>query len=284
MPAPQGGRPPTQSRISLAGQPPIAGPRGPAANRPLHQGLIALALTILTACAPAPQSKKLTIAAASDLNFALAAVAKEFRAAHPEIELAVNYGSSGSFYAQIQNRAPFDVFLSADVEYPRKLATAGVGRADSLFTYGFGRIVVWVPNGSALDPERALHSPVLRKLAIANPQHAPYGRAAEAALRSMGVYESVAGKLVLGENISQTLQFAQTGAADAGIVALSLALAPAARAAGRYWEIPRDAYPRMEQGGIILKDSEAARAFRAFLISGEGRRVFKQFGFGVPGE
>ena len=247
-------------------------------------GFITVAMAFLVACAPGPQAKKLTIAAASDLNFALAEVAKEFRIAHPEIELAVNYGSSGSFYAQIQNRAPFDLFLSADVEYPRKLAAAGLGRADSLFTYGIGRIVVWVPASSALDPANALRSPALRHLAIANPQHAPYGRAAEAALRALGVYENVAGKLVLGENISQTLQFAQTGAADAGIVALSLALAPTARAAGRYWEIPADTYPRMEQGGIILKDSEGARAFRGFLISAEGRRVLKQFGFGVPGE
>jgi molybdate transport system substrate-binding protein len=245
---------------------------------------VAFLALFLAACAPAPQHKKLTIAAASDLNFALAEVAREFHAAHPDIELAMNYGSSGSFYAQIQNRAPFDLFLSADLEYPRKLAAEGLGRADSLFTYGIGRIVVWVPAASALDPATALRSPALGKLAIANPRHAPYGRAAEAALHSLGVYDSVAGKLVLGENISQTLQFAQSGAADAGIVALSLAVSPTARAAGRYWEIPVDAYPRMEQGGIILKDSEAARVFRAFLISAEGRRVLKQFGFYVPGE
>ncbi|MEO8594817.1 MAG: molybdate ABC transporter substrate-binding protein [Candidatus Solibacter sp.] len=238
----------------------------------------------LAACGRAPNGRKLTIAAASDLNFALAEVATTFRAAHPEIELAVNYGSSGSFYAQIENRAPFDLFLSADVEYPRKLAAAGFGKADSIFTYGIGRIVVWVPAGSKLDPAEALGSPEVKHLAIANPRHAPYGRAAEAALSSLGVYHAMSSRLVLGENISQTLQFVQSGAADAGVVALSLALAPAARAAGRYWEIPVSAYPRMEQGGIILKDSEAARAFRAFLLSSDGRRILKQFGFYVPGE
>ena len=110
--------------------------------------------------------------------------------------------------------------------------------------------------------------PALKHVAIANPQHAPYGRAAQAALRSLGVYQSVEPKLVLGENIAQTLQFVESGAADAGIVALSLALAPPVRARGRYWEIPLDAYPRMEQGGIILKDSKAARDFRDFLLSG----------------
>ena len=123
----------------------------------------------------------------------------------------------------------------------------------------------------------------MRHFAIANPQHAPYGRAAEAALRSLGVYDGLRPKLVLGENISQTLQFVESGAADAGIVALSLALAPAARAAGRYWEIPPDSYPRMEQGGIILKDSEAARQFRAYLLSGDGRRILQQFGFVAGG-
>ena len=124
----------------------------------------------------------------------------------------------------------------------------------------------------------------MKHVAIANPQHAPYGRAAQAALRTLGLYQSVEPKLVLGENIAQTLQFVESGAADVGIVALSLALAPAVRARGRYWEIPLDAYPRMEQGGIILKDSKAARDFRAFLLSADGRRILKQYGFFVPGE
>jgi molybdate transport system substrate-binding protein len=144
--------------------------------------------------------------------------------------------------------------------------------------------VVWVPAGSPLDPATALRDPSLKHLAIANPQHAPYGRAAQAALRSLGLYASVQPKLVLGENIAQTLQFVESGAADAGIVAMSLALAPPVRARGRYWEIPPDAYPRMEQGGIILKDSGAARDFRGFLLSADGRRILRQYGFLVPGE
>ena len=193
-----------------------------------------LALVLLcAACAPRPASQKLSIAAAADLNFALPEIAREFRITDPAVELEIAYGSSGNFFAQIGNRAPFDIFLSADVEYPRKLSSSGIGPADSVFTYAVGRIVVWVPAGSPLDPKTALRDPGVKHIAIANPQHAPYGRAAEAALRTMGLYQSVAPKLVLGENIAQTLQFVESGAADTGIVALSLALAPPARASGR---------------------------------------------------
>jgi molybdate transport system substrate-binding protein len=247
------------------------------------QTSLALAL-FSAACAPHPASQKLAIAAAADLNFALPELARGFHAVDPAVELEVAYGSSGNFYAQIGNRAPFDVFLSADVEYPRRLASAGIGPANSVFTYAVGRLVVWVPWSSPLDPASALQDSRVKHVAIANPQHAPYGRAAQAALRSLGVYQAVEPKLVLGENIAQTLQFVESGAADTGIVALSLALAPPLRARGRYREIPLDAYPRMEQGGIILKDSKAAREFRAFLLSTGGRRILKQYGFFVPGE
>ncbi len=246
---------------------------------------ILLALAFLgAACALHPPAQKLSVAAATDLNFALPEIARQFRASHPAVELDIAYGSSGNFFAQIGNRAPFDIFLSADVEYPRKLASAGLGAGNSVFTYAVGRIVVWVPAASPLDPATALRDPSVKHLAIANPQHAPYGRAAQAALRTLGLYQSVEPKLVLGENIAQTLQFVESGAADAGIVALSLALAPPMHDRGRYWEIPLDAYPRMEQGGIILKDSKAARDFCAFLLSDGGRRILKQYGFFVSGE
>ena len=221
---------------------------------------------------------KLTLAAAADLNFAMEEVARQYRATHPGVELAIAYGSSGNFYAQIRNGAPFDVFLSADVDYARRLATSPA----EVFTYAEGRIVVWVPGGSPLDPATALRAPTLRRLAIANPDHAPYGRAAQAALRAMGLYDTLQPKLVLGENIAQTFQFVQSGAADAGIVALSLALAPKAKGTGVYWEIPQSVYPRLEQGGLILKDSPAARDFRALLLSGVGRGILERYGFALP--
>jgi molybdate transport system substrate-binding protein len=122
-------------------------------------------------------------------------------------------------------------------------------------------------------------------IAIANPQHAPYGRAAEAAMRSMGIYDAVHAKLVLGENIAQTLQFIQSGNAEIGIVALSLAVAPSVRGQGRFWTVPLDRYPRMDQGGVIMKwakDPDAARAFRAFFIGPGGRSTLEKFGFALP--
>ena len=220
-------------------------------------------IMLLAGCARPNGSQKLTIAAAADLNFALEPISGAFRAAHPEVTLEINYGSSGNYYTQLRNRAPFDLFLSADLDYPRKLLTEGIGLPDSLFVYALGRIVIWVPAGSTRDPATVLRDP---------------------ALRSLGVYDRVEKKLVLGENIAQTLQFVETGAADAGIVALSLALAPQMRGKGRYWELPLDAYPKMEQGGIILKPSPAAADFRGFLLSAPARRILREYGFGLPGE
>jgi molybdate transport system substrate-binding protein len=184
------------------------------------------------------------------------------------------------------NHAPFDLYLSADVQYPRKLSEQGLILPGSEFTYADGRIVLWTANASGVDVGRlgmgALRQPTVRHIAIANPAHAPYGRAAEAALRSLGLYDAVQAKLVMGENISQTFQMAQSGAAEVGIVALSLAIAPAAAGQGRYWEVPRDAYPRIQQGGAIMKwtkNPAAAQDFRAFLLSPEGRAILKRYGF-----
>jgi molybdate transport system substrate-binding protein len=248
--------------------------------------LLGCSLLLCAGCGPRTATHKLAIAAAADLQFALDELVREFRAAHPEVDPQPVFGSSGNFYAQIRSQAPFDIFLSADLEYPRKLVREGIGAEASLFVYGAGRLVVWVPAASGLDPATALHSEAIRRLAIANPLHAPYGRAAEAALRGMGVYDQFAKKLVLGENIAQTLQFVQSGAADAGIVALSLALAPPLQHSqanqGRYWEIPPDQYPKMEQGGVIIIDSPAARSFRAFLLGEAGRSVLKRYGFFLP--
>ncbi len=232
-----------------------------------------LLILALAGCGGARRQPAISIAAAADLNFAL-----DDLAAHYPGELRISYGSSGNFFTAISNGAPFDVFLSADVDYARRLAR----RPGDVFPYAAGRLVVWVPAASPLDPAAALASPAVHHLAIANPVHAPYGRAAEAALRHMGLWDAVQPKLVLGENIVQTFQFAETGAADAGMVALSLAVAPAARGKGRYWQVPPDAYPPIEQGGVIVRDSAAARAFRDFLLSGSGRRILKQYGFAPP--
>ncbi len=232
-----------------------------------------------------------TVAAAADLKFALDEVLAEFKNEHPEAEVAVTYGSSGNFFAQLSNKAPFDIYFSADIEYPRKLIEAGHADKATEFQYAIGQIVVWTPKDSALDVEgqgiQALLDPSVKKIAIANPEHAPYGRAAEAAMKKLGVYNQVKDKLVLGENISQTAQFIETGAADVGVIALSLALAPAMSETGKYAKVPLDAYPTMEQGGVILnwaKDPAATTELREFVIGVQGRAILKRYGFLLPGE
>jgi molybdate transport system substrate-binding protein len=229
---------------------------------------------------------RVRVAAASDLNAAMPDLVARFGASH-DVDVDVSYGSSGTFYAQLLNQAPFDLFFSADVEYPHQLATRGLTLEGGEFQYAVGRLVLWVPRSSSVDVTglKGLASSRVAHITIANPDHAPYGRAAVAALQSAGVYEAVRPRLVFGENVAQAMQFVQSGAADAGIVALSLALAPAARDAGRYVEIPLDQYPRIDQGGTILKwaaDVDAAHALRAYVLSADGRAVLRQYGFFLP--
>jgi molybdate transport system substrate-binding protein len=233
---------------------------------------------------------QLSIAAAADLRFALDDLVKEFEQKNPAVKVNVTYGSSGNFFAQLQSGAPFDLFFSADVAYPRKLAEKGLG-VDDVFLYATGRIVLWAPKNSPLDLDKlgikALLEPSVRKIAVANPEHAPYGRAAVAALKALNVYDQVASRLVYGENIAQTAQFVQSGAADVGILALSLAVSPQMSAAGRFWQVPPDSYPALEQGGMILKSSknvDSARAFRDFVLGDNGRKVLVQYGFSLPGK
>lgn len=234
-----------------------------------------------------PVRGRLRIAAASDLSAVLGDLIVRFSPGHP-VDISASYGSSGTFYNQLLNHAPFDLFLSADVEYPTALIRHGVARNESLFTYGVGKLVLWVPAGSRLDVSAGLRTLVaasVHRIAIANPQHAPYGRAAVAALRSEGLYDAVKTRLAYAENITQALQFAQSGAADAGVVASSLALMPSQARTGRWVEIPRQDYPPIEQAGVILDwaaDIEAAREFRAFLTGEEGRRILDRYGFSSP--
>jgi molybdate transport system substrate-binding protein len=257
--------------------------------------LLTWCLTGLTGCSgdttPPGGEREVRVAAAADLKFAFDDVTSEFQQKNPAIKVTVTYGSSGNFYAQLSNKAPFDLYLSADIDYPRQLVEKGLAEKDSEFLYAVGQIIVWVPNGSKLDLEKlgikAVADPSVKKLAIANPKHAPYGRAAEAILKKFGLYDDVKDRLVLGENIAQTAQFVESGSADIGIIALSLALAPTMEARGRYWTVPLDAYPRMEQGGVILtwaKDREATQALRAFMMGEEGQDILKRYGFIMLGE
>ena len=241
-----------------------------------------------SATEPPAHRGRVRVAAASDLNAALSDVIARFGGAH-DVDVSVSYGSSGTFYAQLLNQAPFDLFLSADVAYPNQLAARGLTLPQSEFTYAIGRLVLWAPSASAIDVEReglqALTHGSVAHVAIANPEHAPYGRAAVAAMQAAGVYDRVRPRLVLGENVAQAMQFVQSGAADAGIVARSLALAPNVKGRGRLFEIPESTHPQLEQGGTILKwvaDVDAARALRGFLLSADGQAILTRYGFALP--
>jgi molybdate transport system substrate-binding protein len=229
----------------------------------------------------------LNVAAASDLSFAMKELTANYEKQSGTV-VKVTLGSSGNFFTQIQNGAPFDVFFSADIDYPRKLEDVGLGEPGTLYQYATGKIVLWVPAGSKLDVRKGLAvltDPSVRKIAIANPKHAPYGRAAVAAMTKQGIYEKITDKLVFGENISQTAQFVESGNAEIGIIALSLALAPAMADRGKYYEIPQELYPPLDQGAIVIKASqkkEQAKEFLAYLKRPESVALLQRYGFKLP--
>ena len=248
---------------------------------------LGFALVLAALCPSAHAQKELRVAAAADLQFVMPELAQQFEK-QSGTKLVVSFGSSGNFFSQIHNGAPFDLFFSADLNYPKKLDAAGLCDPGTLQTYASGRIVIWAPANSSLDVTslgwKALLDPAIKKIAIANPDHAPYGQAAVAALKSAGIYEQVKDKLVYGENISQTAQFVQSGNAQAGILALSLVLAPAMRR-GHQWEIPQKLYPPLEQGAAVLtssKDKTLARSFLQFVQSRQGRDILARWGFRTP--
>ena len=249
---------------------------------------ILILLLLTTVLCSAAHTQDITVAAASDLNYALKDLASRFEKKTGD-QITLSFGSSGNLYSQIQGGAPYDLFFSADIAYPQKLAAAGLVESSSLRTYAIGHLVLWVPNSSSFDPQKLkmdfLLQRAVQRIAIANPAHAPYGRAAMAALEHFALKDKVAGKLVFGENISQAAQFVQSGNAQAGLIALSLAVSPAMKGSGRYWELPADSYPELQQGVAVLSASKhkpAAKAFLDYVLSAEGETVLEQYGFRVP--
>jgi molybdate transport system substrate-binding protein len=232
---------------------------------------------------------EIKVAAASDLTFVFKDVVAGFEKQTGNA-VKVTYGSSGNFFSQIQNGAPFDLFFSADVSFPQKLQAAGLIEPGTVYKYAKGEIVIWVPNTSKLDLNKGLAvllDPAIRKIAIANPLHAPYGAAAVAAMKHADIYDQVKNKLVQGENISQAAQFVHSGNAEVGIVALSLALAPAMKNDGRYIVIPPQDYPPLIQAAVILKSSrqkDEARQFIQFVKEPATVALMKQYGFAVPND
>ncbi len=249
----------------------------------------ALLFWLVVALAGVPvHAEEIKVAAAADLNYAMKDLAARFEQKTGD-KVSLSFGASGNIYSQIQSGAPYDLFFSADAEYPKKLAEAGTIDKASLRTYALGHLVLWIPNSSKLALETlkmdVLLQPSVRKIAIANPEHAPYGRAAIAALEHFQLKGLVSDKFVLGENISQAAQFVQSGNAQAGLIAESLALSPPMKSAGVFWEVPPDSYPEIRQTvGIVTssKHKQAAQSFVDFVTSAEGAKILQQYGFGLP--
>lgn len=234
------------------------------------------------------RAQEITVAAAADLKYALTEIANQFQQRYGT-KVALTFGASGNFFSQIRNGAPFDLFFSADEDFPKTLADLGIVETSSLRTYALGHLVLWVPGTSLLDPAKlqmnAVTQPSVKRIAIANPQHAPYGRAAMAALEHYGLKDKVRDKLVFGESVSQAAQFVQSGNAQAGLIALSLAKSPAMSSSGKYWELPGDAYPELKQAAVIISSSmqkKAAYAFLDFVLSPEGVAVLQKYGLTPP--
>jgi molybdate transport system substrate-binding protein len=235
-----------------------------------------------------PASTELVVAAAADLSSALKDIGDRYEK-KTGVRIKVSFGASGALTQQIQNGAPFDIFFSADMDYPRQLISAGAADEATLRQYAVGKLVLWVPADSPLDVEHKgmniLLDPSVKKIAIANPQHAPYGRAAVAALKSASLYDRVADRLVMGENISQAAQFVESGNAQAGFVALAHAVAPAMQGKGKYWEVPAEDYPPLTQGVIVVSRSqhkEEAAAFLDYIQTDEVAAILRKFGFTLP--
>ena len=232
-------------------------------------------------------AEELAIAAASALNFAMKEVTDKFEAA-AGAQVKLSFGSSGNLYSQIRDGAPFDLYFSSDIGYPKKLEEAGLAVPGTLYRYAVGRIVLWVPKASPIQIEKgsdALRNSGIGKVSIANPKHSPFGRLAVSAMNHFQVYDVVKNKLVMAENVLQAAKFVESGAADVGIIALSLALSPNMKAEGRYWQVPSEAHPVAEQGAVILKQSknqDLARRFLEFLKGQEGVEVMRRYGFTLP--
>lgn len=236
------------------------------------------------------QADQPAIAAASDLKFALEDIATRFRA-DMRREVRLSFGSSGNYFRQIGQGAPFQLFLSADEDFVFKLHDSGRAE-DRGVLYATGRIVLFAPKGSSwvVDArmaglKHAIEGNVVRRFAIANPEHAPYGRAAEQALRKLGLWDALQGRLVLGENVSQAAQFATSGSTQGGIFAYSLALAPGIAQQGQYLLLPEELHAPLRQRMVLVKGAgETARTFYAYLQQPAARKILTQYGFVLPAE
>lgn len=251
----------------------------------MHSIKAACALLMLLMTTVTAHAEKITVAAAADLKFAMDEIVTEFNKTNSTNKVEVIYGSSGKFHTQIQQGAPYDLYFSADIAFPRELAKHGMASSE-VTPYAVGRVVLW---SASMDASKlqltSLAEPNINRIAIANPKHAPYGKRAEEALRSSGLWDKVEPKLVYGENIAHTAQFVQTGNAQVGIVALSLALNPDLSSKGGYWLIPDNLHQPLEQGFVITKkaaENKLAKQFADYMSASAARAIMTRYGFVLP--
>ena len=250
-------------------------------------GTIAVCGAVVTPAPAAQPRGTVTVAAASDLQTVLPVLAAAFER-KTGITAAITFGSSGNFFAQIQNGAPFDVFFSADADYPRRLATSGHVDPATVYEYATGRLVIWTRGDGGVDIGSGLQSLQqgrIKRIAIANPATAPYGRAAVAALQSAGVYEAVRPKLVFAENLAQAAQLAESGNADVALIGHALAADRRLKSVGHFVDVPARAHPPIVQAVAIVssaRNATQARALLDYVKGGEARAIFQSFGFEVP--
>ncbi|SDZ94161.1 molybdate transport system substrate-binding protein [Thiothrix caldifontis] len=246
------------------------------------QTLLAVAIACSTASAWADEVQ---VAVASNFTKPLEAIAEKFKAASGH-DLKISAGATGKLYAQIENGAPFEVFISADSKTPKKLVEAKMAEADSQFTYAFGKLALWSSTEGYVDDKgEVLTKGDFKHLAIANPKTAPYGEAAMGIFGKLGITDTITPKLVTGENITQTYDFVSTGNAELGFVALSQVQKEGKLKSGSAWVVPQDMYTPLSQDAVLLssaKDSASAKALLEFLKGEEAQTVISSYGYGLP--
>jgi molybdate transport system substrate-binding protein len=241
--------------------------------------LLATAILLVTSQATASEIR---VAVASNFTRAIRVAANVFEADTGH-KVTLAFGSTGKHYAQIVNGAPFDAFFAADVRRPKLLEQEGLAVPGSRFTYAIGKLILWSPEAALVDAKgRVLEHGEFRYLAIANPKLAPYGLAAREVLQSRGLWDDLNRRLVRGENIGQAFQFVASGNAELGFVARSQLMRPGFEIEGSHWDVPAELYTPIEQQAVLLKDSEAARAFMSFVRSEEAIRIIRDHGYETP--
>ncbi len=249
-------------------------------SRTCAVGFLAVLLGLVAARSTA--ADEIRVAVASNFTDAIRQIADRFEQQSGH-QVTLVFGSTGKHYAQIKHGAPFHAFFAADVRRPRLLEEQDVAMPGSRFTYAVGKVVLWSAKADYVDASgRVLKNGDFHYLALANPKHAPYGRAAREVLESRGLWQALQQKLVRGENIGQTFQFVKTGNAELGFIAWSQLKRPGQPAAGSWWAIPQALYTPIEQQAVLLKDNAVARDFLTFVRSEETKEIIRAYGYGTP--